>query len=255
MLDPISALNAIGFAFQAIDLLIRSASQVRKRFRLAQDCAAQLRSYKSELETCQISMQEFSSIWGGFDDATYEDFWTRAAFLHIRSQAEALVNLHESIQNQVLGRNVRKLQKSPDRLQRLKTGVSGHLNPIGRWRRSSSASSIADDRQYEPSQPEETDWDKWKKLSQSAEQKSSRSKPQDTEDIDLLFKIAFALYKSEELEEKVKRLKELTEELHNYSRQKYLHLRGQDSGTRLSRKDLKSFMRFKVRLRTIDLFT
>ena len=233
MLDPLSIINIAGFAIQGLQLLLKSASQLEKQYKAAKQCAKYLRTHRSRLQDCLVELEEWQRIWGGFSDATYQSFWPGDVFGQVQDQLEELRSLQEAINSILSGK--------PKVVQEQGNEKNGGTKKATRFRLPFSRPRSDEDRICEP---KDTDWEQCNELLRSSE--SAGAPVSKRRDVDLLFRVAFALYKKGELEEKIARMKVVMDELQDHSRKQYRSLRGQAIDVEVTRSELKENWKVQV---------
>src|ERR1700712_3490436 len=112
MLDPVSILNVIGFAFQCSELLIGGIAQFKNQKKSYKGCEARLREYQLALQNCSMNMLGWCTTWGfkgntqKFSDETLAKFWGPADFKKVQDLLQDITALSNTIQERLTGKSI-----------------------------------------------------------------------------------------------------------------------------------------------------
>ncbi|KAF2405337.1 hypothetical protein EJ06DRAFT_578537 [Trichodelitschia bisporula] len=213
MLDPISIINVISFAFQCSELLIHGLGAVKARGKTAHDCLAKLRSYKVQLNNINIRICNWCQVWGfattplergrRFDDDTLEEIWGPDGLNLIKRLLQDIGYKTQCIERKLSGEHWRPAKPKDE------SGRPRFLKPF-RMKSMSRSTSPTD----EPAPPTDEEWEEWVKHTSSLRQKSSQPAP--LRDASIFFKICFAIYRNDELRLEITELGTLVTEFEQF---------------------------------------
>ncbi|KAJ9657328.1 hypothetical protein H2201_008232 [Coniosporium apollinis] len=204
MLEPMSIVSAAGFAFSAIGFLITTLSKLHEKGLELVECQERLQTYQLELSVCLSRMHTWTSIWirdPPFAPEMYKYFWS-AKYDDIIQGFALMDELSQKIADEISGHGEEREARN-HREKKEKAGRAEGSTKTSRfevpWRRK------ARDQQKQDNMPQEDDWSDWESVTLSLRREPD-AKPE-VRDVDVLYRVAFALFKNQSLGEKLARLK------------------------------------------------
>lgn len=96
MFEPITG---IGFAFGAIGFLVTTIGNVVLTEQKIVECRDRLREFALTLSSCQMKVDSWFNIWGGYSESTYEYLWGLDGIDEVRSRLQAISELYKGIKD------------------------------------------------------------------------------------------------------------------------------------------------------------
>lgn len=218
IMDPISIVAAISFAFQCGTLLRSAFDKSKVKWKNLQGFDERIERYKMKLDSCKLTIGDWCMVWGfstntdtlrpkKFPEEILMIFWGSDTY-------ERIVVIHDKIRSRL-----------EDITNHLKGKGSGTEGRRGRWRL----------RRKAPSSPNVKEWEQWQRLVQQPE--SERKEDFYKRNASLFEKICFALFENDELSMKVENVEEQLNELRKFMRIYFNKLKGRSIEERVGRKE------------------
>jgi hypothetical protein len=108
MLDPVSIINCIQFAFQCGQLVIQAAQETQKAIKKGREAEIWMADYRSNFRICLNNLESWAETWGfrrsePFDEADLRQYWGNGLYDDVQKHLHCASSLANSIERRISG--------------------------------------------------------------------------------------------------------------------------------------------------------